>query len=298
MLAYFLDIGDYNALCRIYDRLANNVENPALRQELLDLFATPEFINEVLSSISIWGKTKYGDIQSLINKVGIPFLNPILDRLADEESMSLRRFYMERVREFGDSAIESAVVRLRDKRWYVVRNMLVLLRTLEATQTVNQVRRLLSHPNSRVHQEVLSTLIYFQDPEADRQLLLDLKSDKYEVQSVALQLVEASKNPQVLARLMELLKTGGDFELKKSALHALSAIGNPLVLPELGQFLKTTSILHPILMRNLKLEIIRSLERYPTLPACQLLVKIPEIGDKELTSLAKEIFTRLQARRS
>jgi hypothetical protein len=298
MLAYFLDIGDYNALCGIYDRLANNVENPALRQELLDLFATPEFINEVLSSISIWGKTKYGDIQSLINKVGISFLNPILDRLADEESMSLRRFYMERVREFGDSAIEPAVVRLRDKRWYVVRNMLVLLRTLEATQTVNQVRRLLSYPNSRVHQEVLSTLIYFQDPEADRQLLLDLKSDKYEVQSVALQLAEASKNPQILARLMELLKTGGDFDLKKAALHALSVIGNPLVLPELGQFLKTTSILHPILMRNLKLAIIRSLERYPTLPACQLLVKVPELGDKELTSLAKEIFTRLQARRS
>jgi len=297
MLAYFLDIGDYAALCRIYDRLSANIENRSLRQELLDLFATPDFINEVLNSVSIWGKAKYGDIQSLISRVGTPFLNPTLDRLAEEESMSLRRFYMERLPEFGNAAIEATVDRLGDDRWYVVRNMLVLLRTLEAKQTVTQVRRLLSHPNPRVHQEVLRTLIYFQDPEADRQLLLDLKSEKHDTQFAALQLAEASKSPQVLARLLELLKTSGDFELKNAALHPLAVIGNPVVLPELGQLLKTGSILHPILMHKLKLEIIRSLERYPTVAASQLLAKIPELGDRELTSLADEIARKLQARR-
>jgi len=297
MLAYFLEIGDYATLCGIYDRLAGNIDNQALRQELLYFFATPDFINEVLNSIAIWGKAKYGDIQSLISRVGTPFLNPALDRLAEEESMSQRRFYMERLQEFGNAAIESAVVRLRDDRWYVVRNMLVLLRTLEATQTVNQVRRLLSHSNPRVHQEVLRTLIYFQDPEADRQLLQDLKSDKHDAQFAALQLAETSKSPQVLTKLLELLKTSGDFELRIAVLHPLAVIGNPVVLPELGQLLKTNSILHPIMMRNFKLEIIRSLERYPTLPASQLLAIIPEIGDKELTSLAAEIARKLQARR-
>lgn len=296
MLAYFLDTGDYAALCGIHDRLAGNVDNPALRQELLDLFATPDFINEILGSISIWGKAIYDDIQSLISRVGTPFLNPTLDRLAEEESMSKRRFYMERLREFGNVAIESTVARLRDDRWYVVRNMLILLRTLEATQAVIQVRRLLSHPNPRVHQEVLRTLIYFQDPEADRQLLLDLKSDKRDAQLAALQLAEASKSPQVLAGLLELIKNSGDFELRIAALHPLAMIGNPAVLPELGQLLKTGSILHPILMRNFKMEIIRSLERYPILPASQLLAIIPEIGDKELTSLADGIARKLQAR--
>ncbi|MFA4837444.1 MAG: HEAT repeat domain-containing protein, partial [Dehalococcoidia bacterium] len=297
MLAYFLDIGDYNALCSIHDRLSANIADPALRKELLDLFATTDFINEVLISISIWGKAKYADIQSLISHVGAPFINPTLDRLAEEESMSLRRFYMERLHEFGNAAVESTVARLRDERWYVVRNMLVLLRTLEATQTANQVRRLLSHPNQRVHQEALRTLIYFQDPEADRQLLLDLKSVKQDVQAAALQLAETSKSPQVLARLLELLKTGGDFELKKSVLRTLAAIGNPQALPELGQLLRATSILHPIAIHNLKVEIIRTLERYPVLPASQLLAKIPEIGDRELTRLADEISRKIQARR-
>lgn len=296
MLAYYLDIGDYAALCSIHDRLAGNIDNPALRQELLDLFATPDFINEVLNSIAIWGKAIYVDIKALIRRVGTPFINPTLDRLAEEESMSKRRFYMERLHEFGVAAIESTIARLRDDRWYVVRNMLILLRTLEATQAVNQVRRLLSHPNPRVHQEALRTLIYFQDPEADRQLLLDLKSDKNDVQLAALQLAESSKSQQVLARLLELLKTSGDFELRIAALHPLAVIGNPAVLPVLGQLLRTSSILHPIMMRNFKMEIVRSLERYPALPARQLLAIIPEIGDKELTSLADGITRKLQAR--
>lgn len=296
MFAYFLDIGDYKALCQIHDRLSANITNIALRKELLDLFATPDFINEVLNSISIWSKAKYVDIQSLISRVGTPFLNPTLDRLADEESMSLRRFYMERLHDFGNSAIESAVSRLSDERWYVVRNMLVLLRTLEATQTVNQIHRLLSHPNPRVHQEALRTLIYFQDPEADRQLLQDLKSDKHDVQSAALQLAEASKSQQVMVRLLDLLKTGGDFELKTAALHTLAAIGNPVVLPELALLLKTTSLLHPISLHNFKLEIIRTLERYPALPASQMLAKIPELGNKELTMLADEISRKLKAK--
>ncbi len=298
MLAYFLGTGDFNALCGIHDRLSGNIEDPEFRKELLDLFATPDFINEVLTSISIWGKSKYSDIQSLISRVGTPFLIPTLDRLAEEESMSLRRFYMERLNEFGNAAIEPTVARLRDERWYVVRNMLVLLRTLNAPQTLNQIRRLLSHPNPRVHQEALRTLIYFQDPEADRQLLQDLKNDRQEVQSAAMQLAETSKSPLVLARLLDLLKTGGDFELKTAALRTLAAIGNPVVLPELGQLLKATSIMHPIAMHNFKMEIIRSLDRYPAQQASQMLSKIQELGDKELTMLADSISRKFQARQT
>lgn len=298
MLAYYINIGDYHALCGIYNHLSAKVENPVLRQELLDLFATEDFTNEVLTSISIWGKAKYNDIQSLIKHVGIPFLNPTLERLAEEESMSLRRFYMERLREFDKDAIEPTVARLRDERWYVVRNMLVLLRALNATQTVSQVRRLLSHPNPRVHQEALRTLIYFQDPEADRQLQMDLKSENNEAQLTALQLAETSKSPQVMARLLEMLKTGGNFELKNAVLRTLAAIGNPVVLPELAQLLKATNILHPILMHNFKMEIVRSLERYPAQQASQLLSRIPELGDKELTRIAAEISRKNQARQT
>ncbi|NVN99313.1 MAG: HEAT repeat domain-containing protein [Geobacteraceae bacterium] len=297
MLSYFLGTGDFTALCGIHERLTCNIENQAFRHDLLGFFATPDFINEVLSSVSIWGKAKYDDIKSLISRVGTPFLIPTLDRLAEEESMSLRRFYMERLREFGERAIEPTVARLRDDRWYVVRNMLVLLRTLEATQTVSQLRRLLTHPNSRVHQEALRTLIYFQDPEADRQLLQDLNSDNHDVQFASLQLADTSKSPQVQARLLELLKTSGDFTLRIATLHPLAAIGNPMILPELWQLLKTGSILHPIMMHNLKLEIVRSLERYPALPAGKLLENIPEIGDRELTLLAAEITGKLQTRR-
>src|SRR6185369_10157730 len=140
-------------------------------------FTQPDFLNEILSGLTVWGKPKYNQITQLIQGIGRPFIDPLLDCLAEEQNMSLRRFLIERVLAFGDAARPALLEHLADRRWYVLRNLVVMLRTLAPGQEADRLRPLLNNPNQKLRYEVILSLLMADDPAAQRQLMRDLDSN-------------------------------------------------------------------------------------------------------------------------
>ncbi|MGE0155914.1 MAG: HEAT repeat domain-containing protein [Geobacter sp.] len=291
MCGYFLELGDYAQVLRILSQAASPQVPQQLRLALRDAFSRREFLDEILSGLTIWGKPKYEQVGLLIQVIGRPFLDPLLDRLAEEETMSLRRFMMDRVLAFGEAARPALLERLADSRWYVLRNIIVMLRTLAPGQETDRLRPLLKHANAKVRQEVLKSLLLGGDPIAQRQVMRDLDSADRETQLTALSLVDRSSPPEMTAKLVQLLSTGGyspvEYELKAACVQALAETGRPEALPELTKVLGSRSLLAFKTLNRLKADIVRSLDRYPSQAALPLLERLAK-GSDELASLASE----------
>lgn len=291
MFGFFLQTGDYDQLHKIIDQTADDTFPLDIRCRLRDEYGKREFQEEILEGLSIWGKPRYDDIRSLIHKFGGQFVEAILDRLAEEKNMSLRRFFMDCLIEMGSVTRTPIINRLHDNRWYFLRNLLIILTAQNESSVVSSIRPLLRSADPRLRHEILKTLVHFRDPQAEKMILENLDSQNQELQTAAIQLAERCSAPAIAAKLAGMLSQGGfsqiECERKYSIVHALGEIGRAEVLPELAKILSSRSLLHSRQLTKLKTDIILSLPKYPSKVSRHVLEHISD-GTGEIARLAEE----------
>lgn len=301
MCGHFLELGDYGQVLKILSQAADPRLPPPLRMAMRDAFCRREFLDEILSGLTIWGKSKYDQVGLLIQVLGRAFIEPLLDRMAEEENMSLRRFMMDRVQAFGSTARPYLVARLSDSRWFVLRNIILMLRSIGQAEDVECLRPLLRHSNQKVRFETLKSLLILGDQMAQRQVLRDLDSPDRETQLNAISMADRSSPPEMSRKLLALVAGGGftvvECELKSAAIQALGEIARPEVMPELAKVLAARSLLSYKALNRLKLDIVRSFERYPESAAMPLLERLAA-GTDEIARQAAESLKNLKSRAS
>ena len=301
MFGFFLETGDYGQLHSMMDQVADGTFSAEIQHLLLDEYSRRENLEEILDGLTTWGKPRYNDIRSLIHKIGGNFVEAILDRLSEEQNMSLRRFYIDCLTEMGPIAQAQTLTRLSDKRWYFLRNLLVVLTAQNDPSVVTHIRHLLRNPDPRLHHEVLKALVHFQDPQAEKKVLEDLESKNQDQQTAAIQLAERCKSPAIVSRLSSMLSHGGfsqvECERKSSIVHALGEIGRAEVLPELAKILSSRSLLHSRQLTKLKTDIIHSLPKYPPNVSRPVLEHIAK-GSGEVANLAAETMRIISGKSS
>ena len=284
MCDYFLETGDHTQLIRIIIQTRNERFPADLRQDFLDFFSRRMFLEEVLNGLKIWGKSKYEEIRMVIMEIGEPFIEILLDQLAEEESMSLRRFLMERLQELGSPAIAPIIRRFSDNRWYFLRNLIIIIRASGDKSHLENLRPLARHPNQRVRQEALKTLLHFHDPAAEQQILQDMENNDHEIRINAIRLSEKSNSQEIFEKLLSFLSTPGlsakEYELKSATVQSLAEIGRVDALPFLTKILGSRNLFHPLLFNRLKLEIVSSIERYPEDVSLPMLNKVTGGGNR------------------
>lgn len=298
MCAYFLETGDYQQLIKIMHDSRDQRLPASFRTAIKDFFEQRSFIEELLNGLHTWGKSSFDQIKVLIAQIGEPCCEPILDALAEENSMSLRRFMIDRLLEIGLPAGQAISARLSDSRWYYIRNLIVILRTMNDTSAVEAVKPLCHHADARVRLEAVKTLLHFRDPSIEQKILRDLDGSDHNLKLEAIRMAEKSCSPEIIGRLLSILKRSGlsssEYELKSAVVHSLGQLGQPEVLPEFGKILGSRNLLHPLLHTRLKLDIVRSLELYPLSLARSILARLAD-GNDEVAAQAAESLNKLGA---
>jgi HEAT repeats len=303
---YFSETGDFDTLLTIHNKMSGQrdrdpVVDVAVQEQILAWFVHPEFIQSTLDSPAIWGKVKIPAISALINRIGRVFIEPLLNRLAEEENMFLRRFCMDRLMELGPPVLDEVLQRLCDSRWYFVRNLLIILRNLDDNSVLPHVRAIAGHTHPRVRQELIKTLLHYRDPDGDALLLQELKDNDPERCLHAVRIAGRSQHPEVQQLLVGILQKKGftavEFEARTAAVHALAEIGDPSAVQALDVVLRSKSIFHPHMLSTLKAEIVTTLNRYPSEAAARLLRSIAAGGNTKLASLAATSLRSLWSRK-
>ncbi len=302
---YFLETGDISTLIGIYEQdTGSGKEGQPSVCASSDIcqFGKAEFLEEVLNGLSFWDKEKHPEISKLIHKIGEPFITPMLDQLAVEPSISIRRFLIDRLSEMGHEALGAIIPRLSDKRWYFVRNLVLILRNIGDPSVLQHLHSKINHSHNKVRLETLKTMLHFQDPGAEKMLLNDMESRDADVRVNAVQTAAYSKSRAVFDKLKSfmsknpLVELDFDFGFKKAVIYALADIGNPDILPALERFIRSRSLFHPVLHNRLKPEAVRSLGRYPGDAAIEILEKIAESKNEELAKLAQAAINTAKSR--
>ena len=287
---YLLQTGDYEQLINLIEQCNTPEASPSAYSAMKSCCTSKECLEEILVGLTNWGKPKYDIIMRLIRLIGPSFIEPLLDRLATEESLSLRRFMMDRIQEFGLMARIAIIERLSDNRWFVLRNLIIMLRTMNDSSIVDNVRPLIHHNNLKVRQEAMRTCLHFQDPTAERQVLYDMASTDHQTQLYAINLAEKSRSVDVYKKLLAILAKPGlsnlECELKSAAIQALGEIARPDAIPELAKILAAKSLLYSKPLGKLKNIIISSLRHYPANIGGPVLQRLAEGSGETATQAA------------
>ncbi len=248
---------------------ADDAAQPAhLRDRIEDALAgmaTAHSLRAMLDALTRREVTSAAVARRLMDALGKAAARGFLLALAEEKDKSRRRRILDLLVSLGPLIAAPATELLDDERWYVVRNMIVLLQKVGAPSALAEVRRSAEHHDLRVRLEAIKWLLAY-DPEVPTGLLEKAINDpdpKLAEAAVALAGnygIKEAVDP-LLAIVDGLDLMGRRRSLRMKALKALGDLGDPAVLPRLDRYFRNPVL--PLVALEERRAAFRSLPLYP-----------------------------------
>ncbi len=235
-----------------FRRLAERLSSRESLQALVG--ALPEMQDETLALLP-----------ELLHRLGPTAVRHLLGVLAETDNRRLRHLLLDLLARLGPAVVRDATALLADSRWYVVRNMLLLLRRVGDPGSVPAVRKCADHSDLRVRLEAIRNLFAF-DPGVPRELLRRALTHPDPRQAeAAMELAGEHGIAEAVEPIVAYLQAGDLFGRRRGvrlkAIRALAAIGDPAALAGLSRFRARFQLFPPALEE--RRELYRTLASYP-----------------------------------
>jgi len=177
-----------------------------------------------------------------------------------------------------------------------VRNLVILLRGIDAAEALQPLGNLIGHPHPKVQFEVIRTFLHFNDPRAERFLLRLIDSRDPAVVIGATRLAAGSRNPEIARRLAGLLGSRGfaeqELALKEAVIKTLAEMGCKEALPGLEAFIEGRNLFMSAALQRLKVAAVLSLGRYAVPAAHALAERLSHKQTGEIARAAGQVCRR------
>jgi HEAT repeat protein len=295
----FLETGRLEEIYNIYKIFNTSLLKGSFRKEnthmLEGLFHSEQFIEKLLEAYSLWGREQRDAVVDLTNAMKPYLLQPLFDSLNDDERPSQRKFYIYILSCLGKDSLKEAVKRMEDERWFVVRNMIYLIRECGGEEYIYKIRPLTKHKNKKISLEAIRTLIHFNAPDAIPRLKNLLNSRDPFLKEQAIRLIGTYRIKELMPLLIKILQRpdplGSEQYYKPFVIQALGRIGDPGVLGILEDIFSSRSLLYKGALRHLQLEILKSLDNYPYDHIKPILELATSSGDEKLREAAQKLIS-------
>lgn len=289
----FVETGRFREVLDIYDSLVRDTGGAGTK-EAGAIFQDGKFISGLVESFKLGGRKNRQEAMDLARALKPSVVEPLFDALLSEGNASTRKFLLSMLSELGGEVVEGAAKRLGEGEWYVLRNMLYLIRMCNGAEQAPLVRKFAEHENLKVSMEAVKALLQFGSPDAGPLLCRYLESDDAEVRGWAVSLAGTYKVKDALPQLIKLLEKkeilGSGAGDKIAVIRALGKIGDKKAIGPLLKLHNAKTLLYRDYFDELRLEIFRNLGNYPKDAVEHLL----EVGLKsrsgEIRSISKKLL--------
>ncbi len=296
----FLETGRFKEVLHIHNTIYSHMLKGNFKAETLSMieycFRSEKFTSKLLEAFSIWGRYQREAALELARALKLNLINPMFDALIEDERSSQRKFYLSIMSQLGKDVLKEAVRRLDDERWYVVRNMIYLIREYKGIEHIKKIRPLIKHKNKKICLEALKTIVHFSTPDAFSHIKFFLRGNDPELKEEAIKISGAYKIKKAVPYLLKILKKqdllGTELHYKLLAVNALGKIGDPSALDTIKKLYGSRALFYKGTLEELKLEIIGSLENYPFKQAAPILDLALVSRNKETRALAQKVLSR------
>jgi HEAT repeat protein len=187
-------------------------------------------------------------IRRVIDLFGAFGTKNFLFALAEEGDRSRRRRLFDFLAGLGPVIVPDASALLDDPRWYVVRNMIGLLRTVGDRQSLPKILTLTNHPDIRVRLEAIKSLLSFETRLPTDLLRKAISDPDPKVAETAIFLCGNYGIDEAEEPLVEVVLRRDWFGRRRSArlkaLRALAELGRPTTLEKLAPLLRERFFSH------------------------------------------------------
>ncbi len=267
----FTETGRFEQILDTYNTLITHVLSGKFKNEASSIvdyfFHSEEFIAKLVEAFRLWGRKDRDGAFRLAKALRRTIVMPLFDVLEEEKDASMRKFLLSMLEAIGSDIIPVAVKRLADSRWFVVRNMICLIRDCHGEKQLDKIRKFLKHENVNVRMEALRTLLHFKTLDAMPQLRACLQSDVQAVRTGAIRLSGTYRVKEAVPYLVKYLEKrdlfGTEAYYKTDLVRALGEIGDVRAVETLEKICHARALFYRGDLEGLKVEIFRSLENYP-----------------------------------
>jgi hypothetical protein len=297
----FVETGRFEEALAIYNTLYTHTLSGAHTHEaassLTYFFRSEPFISSFVEAIRLWGRNKRQEVIRLARVLKAELINPLIDALQEEKDASIRRFLLSVLSELGTDVVPEAAKRLKDERWFVVRNMLYLIRECGNEKYVKYIRKFAKHADKRICVEAVKALLHFKTNDSIPYLKVHLQSKDEELREQAIRLSGTYRVREAIPALLALLQKkdllGSETLQKISIVKALGDIGDPRALEALNNILQSKSVFYKRGLKELKMETLKSLSKYPP-SSVKSLIEVGRKSDiEEVRSLSDQMMTTM-----
>ncbi|MBI4687029.1 MAG: HEAT repeat domain-containing protein [Nitrospirae bacterium] len=271
LMDIFVDTGRFEDILYIYDAVFS-MEYPGKFKDaaismMENFLSSRQFISRLAGAFILRGKNNMESVVRLANALRLYIVKPLLEILSEETNTGNRKFLLSVLGELGRDILPHAVNKLNDNRWYVIRNMLYLIRQCDGRKYLDHARRFIGHKNTKISMEALKTLLHFHTPDAVSCLKSYLQAEDTAMRTQAINIAGLYRVKDAVSYLLKLLEKkdvrGRDLPLKIQTVKALGRIGDPSVVKSLEKICSSKTLLYKDSLEELKLEIFRTLNGYP-----------------------------------
>jgi hypothetical protein len=233
------------------------------------------------------GGPPFVQVQTLILALGASAARGLLEALAAEQDRGRRLRLIELAASLGPAIVPETRRLLADPRWYVVRNMVLLLRRVQDRSAMSEILRCADHPDLRVRLEAIRALFAF-DSKVPRDLLArTINHPDPRLAEAAVLLSGQHGITQATDLLVEILLRWDFFgrhrSMRLKALRALADLGDPAVLPRLGRFFRERPF--PMVVIEERRSAYRYLSSYPVAARAPWVAK----GERSRDAIIRDI---------
>lgn len=182
--------------------------------------ATPDRLRQLL----LEDPKDFEPVERLITRMGVDATEPMLEALELTENRSTRRRLLTRLSQLGKEIGPLVMARLPAAPWFVQRNMLALLSTMDAWPPQFSPGPYVAHPDARVRREAFKMMLK-QATTRDEAICTALADEDEQIIRLALGAGLQNCPPAAVPRIMGLLNSRErDPELRALAIRTFGAI--------------------------------------------------------------------------
>jgi len=258
--------------------------------------ASEELVAHYIGLLKKRGVRGRGEADAVLVALEERSVGPLLQALAEEEDLLVRKAIVEIVTRIGRIAVPTILENLTDSRWYMVRNMISVLGTLGIPDLAPHIVSTLSHPDLRVKKEAIKALSRIPHPSSVA-ALCDLCF--FPEETVALTATAALSSKKETEAVVALYRRAAaklilypNYRLAHEAIDSLRAIGTDEAVAALEEILALRALWSTKKFRAMKFHALRSISKIKGERSEEVLERARRSADRSLRIEAERIIAR------
>ena len=294
----FIKLGNFKGASKLLNRmheLLDGLSNlKSKRAEKIEGFflecASKEKIEFVTRSVNEIKDLDSEGLKGYLKQLPWAAIDPLLYSLGELDDYNARLAVCSVLAELGQDQIDLIARGLDDERWYVVRNVVMVLSEIAQPKIINYLKKTIRHPDFRVRQETLAAAAKVNSPDSNDFMILALSDPDVKIQISSLNYLIEHKASRAFKAIEHIIKDkkfkDRPSEQMKKYYEAYAVLGQGNALAYLKPMATKKFIFASSKDERLRLFSIGALANIKSVDAREILKKIAQSKNKKVAMAA------------